>query len=137
MSLSERFAETIEQMTTIATQLRNEWIDESDLAIIPWFRGHADAEWALKPKFYRSGPTDLKTECEIREEFITHAPSLCDVPPRNEWEWYFLMQHYGAPTRLLDWTDGALIALYFAVRHNTGDRDAAVWALDHGGSIGM
>lgn len=70
------------------------------------------------------------TECEIREEFITHAPALCDVTPRNEWEWYFLMQHYGAPTRLLDWTDGALIALYFAVRDNMGDRNAAVWALD-------
>ena len=49
---------------------------------------------------------------------------------RNEWEWYFLMQHYGSPTRLLDWTDGALIALYFAVRENNGAFDAAVWALD-------
>jgi len=33
-------------------------------------------------------------------------------------------------TRLLDWTEGALIALYFAVRHNAGDEDAAVWVLD-------
>jgi hypothetical protein len=130
MPISERTAETIEQMTVIASQLRNDWIDNSDMAIIPWFRGQADAEWPLRPKFYRTGPTDPKTECEIREEFITHAPALCDASPRNEWEWYFLMQHYGAPTRLLDWTDGALIALYFAVRENRGDRHAAVWALD-------
>jgi hypothetical protein len=30
----------------------------------------------------------------------------------------------------LDWTEGALIALYFAVRHNAGDEDAAVWMLN-------
>jgi hypothetical protein len=67
---------------------------------------------------------------EIREEFITHAPALCAITPRNEWEWYFLMQHYGTPTRLLDRADGALIALYFAVQENRGYQHAAVWALD-------
>jgi hypothetical protein len=130
MPINERTAETIEEMTAIASQLRDEWIGSSDMAILPWFRGQADAEWTLKPKFYRVGPSDAETECEIREEFITHAPGLSNVSPRNEWEWYFLMQHYGAPTRLLDWTDGALIALYFAVRENKADRHAAVWALD-------
>ena len=40
------------------------------------------------------------------------------------------MQHSGAPTRLLDWSEGALIGLYFAVRNNPGFYDAAVWVLD-------
>ena len=40
------------------------------------------------------------------------------------------MQHFGAPTRLLDWTEGALIALYFAVRGNQSGADGAIWILD-------
>jgi hypothetical protein len=42
------------------------------------------------------------------------------------------MQHSGAPTRLLDWTESALIALYFAVKGKKqhSDTDAAVWILE-------
>lgn len=40
------------------------------------------------------------------------------------------MQRYGAPTRLLEWTDSSSIARYFAVRDNPGHYDSVVWMLD-------
>jgi len=132
-------ANNLEEFVTHTTAIRKKWLGEGE--VVPWFRGHEKADWPLVPKFYRSQPTDRNTEDEIREEFLTRAPILSDAKPANQWEWYFLMQHYGAPTRLLDWSDGALIGLYFAVRQNRGCHDAAVWVLDpwwlNGGSTGV
>lgn len=58
------------------------------------------------------------------------SANMSETRPSDDWERYFLMQHYGVPTRLLDWSDGALLGLYFAVRSSKSDRNAAVWVLD-------
>src|SRR4029077_16583769 len=132
--------QSLSEFITCVTNIRDAWFEKDD-CWGPWFRGHERAEWSLCPKLCRpefGGYTRIKkdqVEDEIREEFINRAPVLCETVPagteeRAEWEWYFMMQHFGAPTRLLDWTDGALIALCFAVRNNPGSYDAAVWALD-------
>jgi hypothetical protein len=57
------------------------------------------------------------------------APSLglMETPHRNHTdEWLFLAQHVGLPTRLLDWTEGLLVAVYFALK----ETNPAVWMLD-------
>jgi hypothetical protein len=95
-----------------------------------WFRGHSDAEWRLTPKLYRKEFLGAD-ENEIRHEFKSRALQLIQGRiPATELDWYFLMQHYGAPTRLLDWTENPLAALYFAVANQDGKRDAAIWILD-------
>ena len=96
-----------------------------------WFRGQANARWKLVPKLYRMADSN---ESEIRTEFRQRGLQLISEGqvPRDDKEWYFLMQHFGAPTRLLDWTDGALIALYFAVKEQNRYANGSVWMLDAG-----
>jgi hypothetical protein len=73
-------------------------------------------------------------EITLVNEFRQNANYLLDKhKPSNDFEWLFLMQHYGVPTRLLDWTESPLIALYFAVETETrasGKKDGALWMLE-------
>jgi hypothetical protein len=132
MSERQLVANNIPEFLEIVSDLSNQWF-RKEKTWGPWFRGHRDATWSLTPTLYRDEPP-LRgirvVEDEIRQEFLMRAPSLSAERPQNSWEWYFLMQHSGAPTRLLDWTEGALIALFFAVRNKMDKSDAAVWALD-------
>ena len=104
-----------------------------------WFRGVSDTSYKLVPKIYRPSVYELRkfpikeaNEEEIRYAFKSRALQLISEQhlPSTEKDWYFLMQHYRAPTRLLDWTDGALLAVYFAVRKLPRARDVAIWMLD-------
>lgn len=106
-----------------------------------WYRGQADSTWDLLPAV-RRGYTPQ------RERYLTHgfvpravirhhnSPNIDDYAG-----WISLMQHYGVPTRLLDWSRSPLIACFFAVEEYmphgsvsmlTGearDVDACIWAI--------
>jgi hypothetical protein len=123
---------TIPGFLAIVEKLTDRWFDR-EKTWGPWFRGQNSARWKLQPSLYRYIPTDRpirQLEDEIRQEFAVRAPSLGVERPKNTWEWYFLMQHSGAPTRLLDWTESALIGLFFAVRNKSDNSDAVVWILE-------
>jgi len=98
-----------------------------------WYRGHAKANWKLLPKAYRDRKMK-KAEAQMYHRFHRGAPSrYANCPPSGEGgEWLPLMQHYGLPTRLLDWTASPLIALYFAVNYERDKRKgpASVWVLN-------
>jgi hypothetical protein len=94
-----------------------------------WFRGISCPQHGLLPSLLRDGKAvDVVLEREkrlltrFRQRSIAYWPSGY---PQNEWEHMFAMQHFGLPTRLLDWTENVFVAAYFALsnRHvHQGDQ---------------
>jgi FRG domain len=94
-----------------------------------WFRGEGQKHETsiLRPALYRPPRGEnaamkevgelLNIESRLYEEFIRVGNQLLTEKPveDEDWDWYFLTRHHDAPTRLLDWSDGALVALPFAL----------------------
>ena len=94
----------------------------------PWWRGQRDANWSLAPSLYRSGFAAKETNLNARFRLMAKA-RRGECPANDDpLGWLFLMQHYRLPTRLLDWTQSSLVALYFALEE-PDSCDAVVWAL--------
>ena len=110
----------------VTTRLAEEWSTKESFTYA-WFRGHADTSWRLVPSLYRLRDRE---EHNFLLDFVRKAPAFLDNLPDSEWDWYFLMRQHRMPTRLLDWSESAIIALYFALCGCMPKKGAAVWALD-------
>lgn len=99
-----------------------------------WFRGHSSVSHKLEPFTHRSPTAGDKSAILLQERAayseFSRRYSLYDFHKRDEWDLLFLMQHYRAPTRLLDWTSSPLIALYFALIDQNDDDAPFVWCVD-------
>ncbi len=101
-----------------------------------WFRGHANLAWTLTPSALRYAGAEARTKAlNLLRDFKRYAQTKLPHPPGRhdeELEWVQLARHFGLPTRLLDWTRNAAIALYFACLRATeeNDADGAVFILN-------
>lgn len=104
------------------------------------YRGHACEDFQLLPGVLRKNVTQLKhrdieesqytkyvNEKNILRRFIQEAqPYISHLRPDDLVKWAILAQHYGAPTRFLDWTTNPLVALFFAC-NSYEEHDAVLW----------
>jgi hypothetical protein len=95
-----------------------------------WFRGEPKVSTPLVPKLYRLRPDGrTRDENKLLQFFRMKAPTFWagPFPDRKATDqWLFLAQHVGLPTRLLDWTESALVALHFALL----EQEPVVWMLN-------
>lgn len=99
------------------------------------FRGLPDRSYALTTTLdrFHHGQAGVNFERRLFVEFKQRARPYLRLPPDNDWEYLVVAQHYGLPTRLLDWTDSPLVAAHFATtatRREEDDADGVIWHLD-------
>ena len=101
-----------------------------------WFRGISSTDYSLTPKIMRDGKTsdeiferETRLLTRFRQRSLAYWPSGY---PQNDWEHLFAMQHFGMPTRLLDWSENLFVASHFALASGLEDAESqpAIWCVD-------
>src|SRR5215467_10224275 len=101
------------------------------------FRGEKDARWPLYSslsRYFQNFGVDRRAwpdqEGRILRIFKRKAHQFLEKPPApdDDFQWLALMQHHGAPTRLIDFTWSPYVAAFFALERSVGD--GVVWAMN-------
>lgn len=105
------------------------------------YRGHSDSSWKLESTLERiiGNKWSKDVASKYEEHYLNifkskyHIYNESEHEPKSKLSWLSVMQHYGAPTRLIDFTVSPYIALYFALEdYNPQDEiDLAVYAIDY------
>lgn len=104
------------------------------------FRGERDERWPLYSSLSRylqnfgvHPKAWPEQEGRILRIFKRKAHQFLDKPPdpEDDFQWMALMQHHGAPTRLIDFTWSPYVAAFFALERTVAD--GVVWAMNPAG----
>ena len=110
-----------------------------------WFRGCGLDTHKLLPTLYRhktqtSVSQIEKLENDLITKFRQRSVPFHSRPMSDDWDTLFFMQHYGVPTRLLDWSESPFVGLFFAAMSSPTKvlkpgnlkflKPAAIWILD-------
>ena len=105
------------------------------------YRGHSDSSWQLDSTLERvlgskwSAENARKFEERSLSTFTSkyHIYNGSEHTPISKLCWLSVMQHYGTPTRLIDFSESPYIALYFALETYSplSNKDFAIFALDY------
>ena len=99
------------------------------------YRGMTNADFRMVTSLRRNCKQLQQTlEPAILKNFAKYAVIEDPGVSQSVWHQMILGQHHGLPTRLLDWTQSALVALHFAMSEENlehmADHDCMVWRID-------
>lgn len=131
--ISEIKIDSVEDLIKNLNELPNNFI----------YRGHSNANWLLQSSLERiiGDKWSAEEATKFEEYSITqfkskfHLYDRENLQPNSKLAWLSVMQHYGVPTRLLDFSESPYIALYFAMEFYTpqNHEDFSVFAIDYNG----
>lgn len=95
-----------------------------------WFRGVNTCKHQLVPgAYWRTNYEERRALVELSQRGDRFSDSH-ELGPWNSWGTYYLAQHYGIPTRLLDWSESFVSALFFAIDGVEPSAHPCVWVLN-------
>lgn len=117
-------ANSYQEIYNKVLEIKHTYFEDTEV----WFRGQGVNKYLLKPSLFRTMNGIIK-EKEIFIEYKRLAAGI-GLNRESEWETLIDMQHYGVPTRLLDWTSNFGVALYFALTSSFDDYPMSLYIMN-------